>query len=83
MADEWACAFPSWHSIPALRSATLRSIVLPLPHEFVSFLLADGVFVGDASNAVSALLMQPVSAPGLMFCSNSTHPVFRSYHAHL
>ena len=37
------CALPSWY--PHLRSSTIRSIVIPLPHSFIQYLQQDGILL--------------------------------------
>lgn len=37
------CAFSSWY--PNFRSVSIKSKIIPLPEEFVSYLNADGVFI--------------------------------------
>lgn len=44
------CQYPTWSSL--FPSHALRSQILRLPDEFVQYLLSDGVFVGEASQAV-------------------------------
>ena len=36
------CSFERWY--PALKAVTIKSVVIPLSHEFVKHVLADGVF---------------------------------------
>ncbi|KAL1526703.1 hypothetical protein AB1Y20_015403 [Prymnesium parvum] len=43
------CSFDRWY--PALRRVSIKSIVVPLSHEFVAHLLADGVFVHDSASS--------------------------------
>jgi hypothetical protein len=46
-----ACQLGAWY--PALAPHALRSVVITLPDEFVRYLDSDGIFLGDASAAVS------------------------------
>lgn len=41
------CSFDKWY--PALRKVSIKSVVLPLSHDFVAHLLADGIFVDNNS----------------------------------
>ena len=41
------CALAAWY--PAFRSLTIKTKVIPLPEDFVSYLHADGVFVPGQS----------------------------------
>ncbi|GJJ68501.1 hypothetical protein EMPS_00847 [Entomortierella parvispora] len=47
------CALASWY--PAFRSLTIKTKVIPLPEDFVSYLHADGVFVPGQSGVTLAL----------------------------
>ena len=38
-----SCALPSWY--PHLRSSTIRSVVIPLPHSFIHYLQQDGILL--------------------------------------
>ena len=46
----WVCQYPAWHRL--LSRHALRSTLIPLPPEFVEYLLADGVYLGEGNNAV-------------------------------
>ncbi|KAG0255877.1 hypothetical protein BGZ95_005647, partial [Linnemannia exigua] len=47
------CAFSSWY--PKFRSVSIKSKIIPLPEEFVSYLNADGVFIPGQSGLTLAL----------------------------
>ncbi|KAG0048581.1 hypothetical protein BGZ83_006465 [Gryganskiella cystojenkinii] len=47
------CALPSWY--PDFRSLTIKTRIIPLPEDFVSYLHADGVFVPGQSGVSLAL----------------------------
>ncbi|KAF9088938.1 hypothetical protein BGX23_007008 [Mortierella sp. AD031] len=47
------CAFSAWY--PKFRSVSIKSKVIPLPEEFVSYLNADGVFIPGQSGITLAL----------------------------
>jgi hypothetical protein len=53
-AELLACQLCAWY--PSLAPHALRSIVISLPDEFVSYLDSDGVFVGESSAAVGHAL---------------------------
>lgn len=46
-----ACSYPQWHALFSRHA--WRTCLLPLPAAFVDYLLADGVYVGEQSKAVS------------------------------
>lgn len=48
-----ACQVGSW--TPVFASQALRSVVLDLPDDFITYLHADGVFVPEKSEAVSTV----------------------------
>ncbi|KAF9181218.1 hypothetical protein BGZ51_005578 [Haplosporangium sp. Z 767] len=47
------CSFSAWY--PHFRSLTIKSKIIPLPEEFVSYLNADGVFIPGQSGITMAL----------------------------
>ncbi|KAG0297847.1 hypothetical protein BGZ96_004498 [Linnemannia gamsii] len=47
------CAFSSWY--PTFRSISIKSKIIPLPEDFVSYLNADGVFIPGQSGLTLAL----------------------------
>lgn len=48
-----ACQVSSWY--PQFRDVSFPTQIIPLPKEFVDYLVADGVFAGEHNRAVSAL----------------------------
>jgi hypothetical protein len=60
--QQLTCSFPFWY--PLFEKVALNSIHLPLPPDFVSFLIADGVYLGDSSRAVS---VQPSLASRFLY----------------
>ncbi|CAI5473369.1 unnamed protein product [Closterium sp. Yama58-4] len=49
-ADVLACQIQSWY--PAFRSVSLRTEIVPLPPEFVDYLLSDGIFLPASCKAL-------------------------------
>ncbi|KAG0249165.1 hypothetical protein BG011_009548 [Mortierella polycephala] len=47
------CSFSAWY--PHFRSLTIKSKIIPLPEEFISYLNADGVFIPGQSGVTMAL----------------------------
>ncbi|CAI7841091.1 unnamed protein product, partial [Closterium sp. NIES-54] len=48
-ADVLACQIQSWY--PKFRSVSLRTEIVPLPPEFVDYLLSDGIFLPASCKA--------------------------------
>ena len=49
--DLACCRVSAW--LPLFRGVTFKTVLLPLPQEFVDFLVADGVHLAEDSEAVS------------------------------
>ena len=48
--DVLSCQFQEWY--PQFRHVSLASEIIPLPEDFVEYLLEDGVFLPSGSEAV-------------------------------
>ena len=54
MAEVDACRYVRWHAVERLRAHAFRSIVIPLPRDYVEYLLADGLSLAADSEAMPA-----------------------------
>lgn len=52
------CSFDRWH--PAFQAVAFRAQLVPLPKEFVEYLVEDGVYLPENNAAVSCLLLMDV-----------------------
>ena len=52
------CSFDRWH--PAFHAVAFRAQIVPLPKEFVEYLVEDGVYLPENNAAVSCLLQMNV-----------------------
>lgn len=71
--DLLACAVSAWY--PQFRHVTFKTALLPLPPEFVQYLVADGVHVHGETEAVRAAQHHEVQQRrrGLHWPMNSVH----------
>lgn len=73
------CSFPAWYTI--FQAHSLRSVILPLPPGFLSFLAEDGIFIGDESQAVrTAQLIGGPDETSLIIIITFLHPPPHSCH---
>ena len=54
MAEVDACRYVRWHAVERLRAHAFRSVVIPLPRDYVEYLLADGLSLAADSEAMPA-----------------------------
>lgn len=53
------CSFDRWH--PTFQAVAFRAQVVPLPKEFVEYLVEDGVYLPENNAAVSWLLLTNIN----------------------
>lgn len=56
-----ACQFAAWY--PSFREVAFRSVIIPLPPAFVEYLVQDGVFLPEGSDAVCIALYKQRCPP--------------------
>jgi len=54
VADVDACRYASWHAIERLRARAFKSVSIPLPPEYVEYLLEDGLALAADDEALPA-----------------------------
>ena len=54
IADVDACRYAAWHGYGSLSEHTFKSVTIPLPSDFVAYLLADGLSLAADSEALPA-----------------------------